>query len=61
MTAQTPIISYDERKANAAYARYCALRLSQRADPTLADEECFQILVTDAWASFNQAFERLCA
>lgn len=56
-----PVIAMDERAANEAYARYTALRVAVRDDPSLAEEECFQILVTDAWAAFNQAFERLCA
>jgi hypothetical protein len=59
--ASLPILitGFDEAQANKAYARYCALRLSERADPTLTDEECFQILVSDAWAAFIQAFWRL--
>jgi hypothetical protein len=51
-----PIILYNERKAKAAYARYVALRTAERDDPSLADEECFQILVSDAYRSFETAF-----
>jgi len=59
--ASPPIIitGFDEARANKAYARYAALRMAERDDPTLADEECFQILVSDAWATFIQAFWRL--
>lgn len=51
-----PVIFYDSEKASAAYARYQALRLSERADPSLADEECFQILLSDAYRAFENAF-----
>lgn len=51
-----PVFLYDERKASAAYARYSALRLAERDDPSLRDEECFQILINDAFRSFETAF-----
>lgn len=51
-----PVMIYDEGKAAAAYARYVALRHAERDDPSLADEECFQILVNDAYRAFETAF-----
>lgn len=54
--ADVPVFLYDERKAAAAYARYVALRLAERDDPSLCDEECFQILINDAFRSFETAF-----
>ena len=51
-----PVIFYDEQKAATAYARYSALSRAQRDDPSLGDEECFQILLDDARHAFMTAF-----
>lgn len=47
---------YNEKKAGAAYARYSALRSAVRDDPSLAEEECYQILLNDAYRAFETAF-----
>lgn len=51
-----PVTFYNDRAATEAYARYTALRFAERADPSLSDEECFQILLSDAYRSFETAF-----
>lgn len=51
-----PVTFYNEAKAQAAYERYSALRQAERACPGLADEECFQILLSDAYRAFETAF-----
>lgn len=51
-----PVIFYNERKATIAYARYSALRQAEREDPSLGEEECFQILLSDAYRAFESAF-----
>ena len=55
-----PVTMCDERKASEAFARFSALRQAQQAVPSLIDEECFQILLSDAQSSFMSAFESLC-
>ncbi len=54
MSAPEPL--YNEQAASEAYARYVALRFAQKADASLLDEECFQILLNDAYRSFETAF-----
>lgn len=51
-----PVTLYNERKAAIAYERYQALRVAQTMSPSLIDEECFQILLNDAWAAFITSF-----
>lgn len=51
-----PVIFYNDQAAADAYARYTALRWAEKADPSLSDEECFQILLSDAYRSFETAF-----
>lgn len=51
-----PVTFYNAEKASTAYARYTALRQAEQADPSLMDEECFQILVNDAYRAFETAF-----
>lgn len=51
-----PVTFYNEEKPAAAFNRYSALRRAERDDPTLADEECFQILLNDAYRAFESAF-----
>lgn len=53
------IIAMAETEAATAYNRYSALQRARRDDPTLGDEECFQILITAAWNAFSAAFWRL--
>lgn len=53
---EVPVTLYNERKAAVAYERYRALRVAQSISPGLIDEECFQILLDDAWRSFMTAF-----
>lgn len=51
-----PVLLYNDQAASEAYARYSALRCAEKADPSLIDEECFQILLSDAYRSFETAF-----
>lgn len=53
---QVLVTLYNERKAAVAYERYRALRVAQSISPTLIDEECFQILLDEAWRSFMVCF-----
>lgn len=50
-----PVV-YDEAKAERACARYYGLMRAWKGEPTLMDEECFQILLSDAKRSFEVAF-----
>lgn len=51
-----PVTFYNQQKAQAAYERYSALRQAERDCPALADEECFQVLMNDAYRAFETAF-----
>lgn len=54
--AKPTVIIYNEAKAAEAYARYSALRHAERDDPSITEEECFQILLNDAFRAFETAF-----
>lgn len=54
-----PMHGYYERKADEAFRRYSTLKIAAASDPTLADEECFQILIDDVWHEFITAYERI--
>lgn len=50
---QSEITISCELALKAAHGRYFALRLAARLDPSLLDEECFQILLNDSCATFS--------
>lgn len=56
MNAQVPIIGYNADKAAASFARYRALRLAERDDPTLSEDLAFKEMLSEAYLAFSSAF-----